>query len=337
MISLRTCAAILTPVTLITSLLAGSAITQAASAPPLQLETKISLGNVRGRIDHMAFDEKRQRLFVAELGNGSVGILDLVQGKLIRTLTGLKEPQGVGYEPTTDTVYVANAKDGTVQLFRGNDYAAVGQIELGDDADNVRVDASRHRVFVGYGRGAIAIIDTATNLKISELPLRTHPEGFQLDSATGQIFVNLPAARTIAVVDRLAGKQIASWPLGNRGGNFPMALDHTGRHVLSVFRGPATLGVFAMADGATVASVQSCGDSDDVFVDAKRQLAYVSCGDGFLDVFMMKGGSYARAAHIPTASGARTSLFVPELDRLLLAVPARSGTPAAIWVYRPTW
>jgi len=37
-----------------------------------------------------------------------------------------------------------------------------------------------------------------------------------------------------------------------------------------------------------------------------------------------------------TAAGARTALFVPEPDRLFLAVPARAGTPAAIWVYHPT-
>jgi hypothetical protein len=61
----------------------------------------------------------------------------------------------------------------------------------------------------------------------------------------------------------------------------------------------------------------------------------VSCGAGFLDVFEPKGESYRRVARMPTISGARTSLFVPELDRLLLAARATPREPAAIWIFRP--
>src|SRR5438105_1529606 len=96
---------------------------RAAEPEPLRLETKIPLGNVTGRIDHMAVDLVRQRLFVAELGNNSVGIVDLRDRKVVRTIGGLKEPQGLGYVPTTDTLYVANAGDGSVRLFDGADYA----------------------------------------------------------------------------------------------------------------------------------------------------------------------------------------------------------------------
>ena len=55
----------------------AQAIAQTGETRPLQLEAKIPLGDVRGRIDHMAVDLKRQRLFVAELGNDSVGVVDL--------------------------------------------------------------------------------------------------------------------------------------------------------------------------------------------------------------------------------------------------------------------
>jgi hypothetical protein len=89
-----------------------------------------------------------------------------------------------------------------------------------------------------------------------------------------------------------------------------------------------------MDEGTTVASAATCRDGDDVFVDAKRHRIYVSCGEGFIDVFTEDQG-LQRIGRIPTAAGARTSLFVPALDRLFLAVRARSGQPAAIWVYRP--
>jgi DNA-binding beta-propeller fold protein YncE len=330
------------PLRTIVTVLAGivvlantAAFAQPAATAQLQLEAKIPLGDVRGRIDHMAVDLKRQRLFVAELGNDSVGIVDLQNRKLIRRIPGLKEPQGVGYEPSTDMLYVANAGDGSVRLFEGNDYKSAGQIELGSDADNIRIDAGSNRVFIGYGSGALAVIDPSTHRKVGDVPVKAHPEAFQIDPDTSQIFVNVPDAHGVAVVDRASQKQIGKWPTPGRGANFPMALDQGRRQVLVIFRAPAELGVFSMTDGKPIATAETCGDADDLFVDAKRDRVYVSCGGGFIDVFEPKGAAYRRVARIPTISGARTSLFVPELDRLLVAVRARSEAPAAIWVFRP--
>jgi YVTN family beta-propeller protein len=313
----------------------SDAFTEPAEAARLQLEAKIALGNVRGRIDHMAVDLKRQRLFVAELGNDSVGIVDLANRKVISRISGLKEPQGVGYEPSTDTLYVANAGDGSVRLFEGDNYKSAGQIELGSDADNIRVDAAAKRVFVGYGSGGLAVIDPSTRSKVANISLTAHPESFQIDPDTSQVFVNVPDVRGITVVDRVSQKQIGKWPLADRGANFPMALDPARRQILVVFRAPAELGVFSMTDGKPIATIETCGDADDLFIDAKRARVYVSCGAGFVDVLEAKEASYRRIARIPTVSGARTSFFVPEMDRLIVAVRASSGEPAAIWIFRP--
>jgi YVTN family beta-propeller protein len=153
---------------------AGLASAQSAGNAPIQLETKIPLGDVRGGIDHMAIDLTRQRLFVAELGNDSVGIVDLANRKVINRMPGLKEPQGVGYEPSTDTLYIANAGDGSVNLFDGDNYKSAGKLELSSDADNIRVDAAAKRVFVGYGSGGLAVIDRSTRRKVGDISLKAH-------------------------------------------------------------------------------------------------------------------------------------------------------------------
>jgi DNA-binding beta-propeller fold protein YncE len=308
---------------------------QSGQQPILQLEAKIPLGDVRGRIDHMAFDLARQRLFVAELGNDSVGVVDLKDHKTIRTIAGLAEPQGVGYVPSTDTLYAANARDGTVRLFRGPDYAPAGRIDLGSDADNIRFDEAADRVLVGYGDGGIAVIDVKQQKKFSSVPLPAHPEGFQLGPDAKQVFINVPGVHAIVVLNAASGSQTAKW-LVREGGNFPMAVDHAAGRVLIVTRNPPKLTVFAGADDAIIASVDTCGDSDDVFVDPKRGRVYVSCGAGFIDIFEIRGSAYERIAHIPTATGARTSLFVPDLDVFLLAVRATGATAAAIWVFKPS-
>jgi DNA-binding beta-propeller fold protein YncE len=307
-----------------------------AEMPPLQLEAKIPLGNVSGRIDHMAVDLARHRLFVAALGNDSLAVVDLEARRLDRIIGELAEPQGVGYDPATDTLYVANAGDGSVRLFKGVDLSPGERIELGSDADNIRVDSKAGRVFIGHGDGALAAIDASTRDKVASAPLKAHPESFQLDGNTNRIFVNVPNNGAIDVVDRVTGQTVASWPTEGRSANFAMALDHARQHVLIAFRRPAELGVFSVADGKLLASVPICGDVDDLFVDSKRDRVYVSCGEGFLDVLAVEGALYRQIAHVATAIGARTSLFVPELDRLLLAVPAKGETQAAIWVFHPS-
>src|SRR5689334_8017203 len=180
---------------------AGAVLGQPATSGLLQLEAKIPLGAVSGRIDHMAVDLDRRRLFVAELGNDSVGIVDLNAKKVIHRISGLKEPQGVAYVNTNDLLYVANGGDGSVRYFAGLNYSPAGRIDLGADADNIRVDKGANRLLVGYGSGAIAVIDLRDNSKVFSFALRAHPESFQLDPTSRTIFVNLPNARVIAVLE----------------------------------------------------------------------------------------------------------------------------------------
>jgi YVTN family beta-propeller protein len=306
---------------------------QPAMSVLLQLETKIPLGAVTGRIDHMAVDLARRRLFVAELGNDSVGVVDLDAQNVIHRISGLKEPQGVAYVSTNDLLYVANGGDGSVRFFAGPNYSPAGRIDLGADADNIRVDMGANRLLVGYGSGAIAVIDLKDNGKIFSFALRAHPESFQLDNSSRQIFVNLPNARAIAVLNESTGKEGAAWPL-RHGGNFPMALDPERHRVLVAFRNPAKLAAFDWQIGGLVSEVDICGDADDLFLDRKRNRVYVTCGAGFIDILSANDTNYSRQARISTVSGARTGLFVPEMDRLLLAVRSHNKEPAAIWVYR---
>ena len=248
-------------------------------------------------------------------------------------ISGLSKPQGLGYHPATDALYVANGGDGTVAIFRGDNYGAIARIPAGEDADNIRVDAVANQLFVAR-HGGLVVIDPTIRRKVAEIDLKTHPEGFQLDQVNNRIFVNDPTNQAVVVVDRTAGKEVERWPTGD-GGNFPMALNAKAGHVVVAFRNPARLAAYSIADGAAIANVELCGDADDVFVDAKRERVYVSCGDGHLDVFDARGNAYRRVNHLVTQLGARTSLFVPELDLLFIAARATSSERAAIWVFRP--
>lgn len=307
----------------------------AAQPAALTREATIALGDVAGRIDHLAVDLARRRLFVAELGNDTVGVVDLGALRLLRTLTGFSEPQGVGFSDSTDELFVANGGDGSVGVFSGEELKFTGQVRLGDDADNVRIVAQTSQVVIGYGQGALAVVEASHKTRSMDIRLPGHPEGFQILKSAGRALVNVPDRNEIAVIDMKAAKQIASWPMGNERGNFPMAVDDSDQTVWIATRQPARLLALDTASGARKAGLDSCGDADDVMVDSRRHWLYVICGSGHIDVWNTRDGKYVKVSRIETSPGARTALYVPDLDRLYLAVRANAGAPAAIWVYRP--
>jgi DNA-binding beta-propeller fold protein YncE len=312
------------------------ALPSRAAEPPLVLERTIVLHDVRGRIDHMAIDLARKRLLVAELGNDSVDVIDLAAGVVAQRITGLREPQGVGYAERADVILVANAKDGSVRLFNAADFSPAGSVALGEDADNVRIDPRNGLAVVGYGNGGLAVIDPSSHAKIAEIRLPAHPEGFQIEPQTGRAYVNIPSALQIAVVDLDARRVVASWPMRDASANFPMALDPAQSLLAGVFRSPPTLLLLDVATGTTRQRLPVCGDADDVFFDPTRARIYISCGAGELAV-LHRDLSWQALDPVHTAFGARTSLFVPQLDRVYVAERAGLlGSDAAIRVYRPT-
>jgi len=302
---------------------------QQDTAPLRQVQT-IPLPGVEGRIDHLALDPKRGRLFVAALGNDTVEVLDLKAGKRVATLTGLREPQGVAVDPQTGRVIVANGRDGAVRLFDAATLRPLQTIPLGDDADNVRLDPTGNKAYVGFGEGALAVLDAGSGSLSYLIPLAGHPESFQLEAAGPHAFVNVPGRGHIAVVDRKAGKVVTTWPVTGAAANFPMALDEANHRLFIGCRNPACLLIFDTGSGRQVARVEIGGDTDDLLWDATRRQIYASCGAGFLDVVRQENtDQYRRVAHLPTAAGARTSLFAPESSRLYLAIPHRGAQQRA--------
>ena len=326
--------AVKTILTLLIGAVAGGVY--AAEPTALKLTRTIPVPAVQGRFDHFAIDTKGRRLFVAALGNNSLEVVDLATGQYLRSVAGLRKPTGVIYLPDLNQIGVANGGDGTFRLLDGVSYSEIKSLSGLDDADNVRYDPKTKWIYVGYGEGALAVIDSATMKQAGAIKLAAHPESFQLETRSSRIFVNVPDAKQIAVIDRDQQAVTAAWPMTESKANFPMALDEANHRLFIGCRHPARLFVVDTGSGKTVANLAISGDTDDLFYDAPRQRLYISCGEGFLDVIdRHDGDSYERLAHLPTRAGARTCFFSSELDRVYVAVPQRAGQDAEIRICQP--
>jgi DNA-binding beta-propeller fold protein YncE len=308
--------------------------TQSSSQPPLTLVHTIELPRVEGRFDHLAFDATGGRLFIAALGNNTVEVIDVKKAVHLKSLTGFREPQGIAIATDAGVVAVANGQGEGVQ-FIGLEGSQPGKaIALGDDSDNVRYDAAAKRLFVGYGSGAIAAIDPIGATVVGTVKLAGHPESFQLEREGLRIFVNVPSAGQIAVVDRSAMRVTATWPVSEARANYPMALDEANNRLFIGCRNPPRVLVYDTRSGKPIGSAEIVGDTDDMFLDAKLNRLYVAGGEGFIDVLdTALNAKLARLSRIKTDAGARTALFTPDQRRLYLAVPHRGAQKAAIKVY----
>jgi YVTN family beta-propeller protein len=310
---------------------------QSDASELLKLETTIPMANVQGRIDHLSIDLKGQRLFVAALGNNSLEVIDLKANKQVTSIHGLAEPQGIAYIPSSNLVFVANGNDGSVRAFDAASWKMLKSIPYGDDADNLRHESSSGHIWVGYGGGALGEFDQK-GAKLGDIKLDAHPESFQLEKDGSRIFVNLPASRKIAVLDRKTRMVVESWGTGGPLANYSMALDERDHRLFVVTRLPARLIVLDTDQGKSVATLPTIGDCDDVFYDEQRRRIYAIGGEGGISVFQHRDADhYDEMGRIKTVNGARTGFFSVEFDKLYVAVRKHDSqfTEIRIYTYTP--
>jgi len=302
---------------------------------PLKLVNTIPLDHVEGRIDHFGLDAGGQRLFMAALGNNTIEVIDLAAGKVVRHIKGLSTPQGVAFAPDSNRLAVANDKDGSCRLYDGTSFEQVASIDLKDDADNIRYDASSRRFWVGYGDGGLAAIDAASGKQVADVKLDGHPESFQLETSGKRIFVNVPGAGHVAVIDRQKAEVVAKWPIKGASANFPMALDEANHRLFVGCRQPAKLLVLDTESGKTIASLDIVGDTDDLWYDATSKRIYVTGGEGRITVIGQSNvKTYTVIGQVKTAPGARTSYFISQTHTLYVAVPHRGNQKAELRAFR---
>jgi len=253
-------------------------------------------------------------------------------------IKNLQEPQGVAYIPEGNKLFVTNGEGDTLDIYDGQSLALLNQVVLGDDPDNIRYDATTGYAYVGYGTGnssALGVVDVDSGTKVADIKLSGHPESFQLEEKGQRIFVNVPTANHIATADRARGSVTATWPVENAEENFPMALDEADHRLFVGTRSPAKLLILDTDTGKVITSLDASGDADDIFYDAANKRIYVSGGEGAVSVFEQTDpDTYKLVGKADTATGARTSLFVPESGVLYIAVPRNGNQQAEVRAFQ---
>jgi len=311
--------------------------------PPPDLERvgTIALKGPVGGLDHLAFDARRGRLFVANTVNGSLDIVDVKSAKLIQQFPGQAGISGVDYSPNLDRIFVGNGTGGICNVFDGSDYRLLKNLPLGDEADNVRYEPHTRRIFVVHADHELSVIDADSYKVGAPIDLPKSLGALKVESSQPRVYVNAKAAGLVFAIDPQYGRVVGRFPVAPAAVNASLAIDEPNRRLFVGCRREPTLVVMDSDSGKIVASLPIPGDVDDLWFDAKRKRIYASCGDGAIAVIeQVDANHYKHLANVPTQKGARTSVLDATTGTLYLAVPRREERPdqanPEVWVYQTT-
>jgi hypothetical protein len=288
---------------------------------PLTPRSRIVLPGVLGRIDHFGYDGRRGNLFVAALGNNTVEVINNL--RVVHTIRGLEHPQAALYVEEFDRLVVSD-RAGKLRFYDGKSHALLKTVDLGNDADNLRYERNEKRIYVGYGSGAIAMLDPMTMQRLpQEFRLGSHPESFQFENSGSRIFVNLPDQESIGVIDRATGA-VTKWEIKGATTNHALAFDEKSHRLFSAALQPGKLWVIDSDSGRVVITLRIVLGVDDMWFDARRKRILASGHAGAVSVIQQRDPDrYELIADVPTAVGGGTSLYLRTRtsEGLYVAVP----------------
>jgi DNA-binding beta-propeller fold protein YncE len=315
------------------ALLLVSISSRAQTDAPLRLLQTIFLPGYVGDFEHFAADIKGNRLFLVAEDHKTVEVLDIRTGKRIHTIAGFGQPHAIAYLPGPNTLIVTDGNEefGAVELVSGSNYKILDKIKLPADVDGGVYDPVSKYYYVesgGDGPDAkthvLSIIDTRSFKHVGDITLPdSKSEAMAIDHSGTKLYVNLSKSDEVGVVDLQTRQLVAQWAVPEAHVENPLVLDEANHRLFTATHNPPRLIVFDMDNGKAIASLPCAANNDDMSYDPAHKRIYVT-GDGTVSVFEQRDADhYVHIAEVPTGYRAKTSTFVPELNRLYIGVASK--------------
>ena len=316
--------------------------------PAITLLHLTELPEITGDFDHLAFDLKRNHLFVTAEVHHSVEMFDLKTGEHLRSFGGFKTPHSIAYAPEKDELLVADGGDSALILLSGEDLQRTGRIPLidgsatgkGDSPDAAYYDAPNRLLYIGNGGASANLPDSTISIfsvdqgkLIGDISIPgNNVESMGIDTARHRLFVNIRDKQQVGVVDLDTRKLLTTWTAPGMNKNTALVVDQNTHRVFVAGRNPGMLYVFD-EEGNVVAQMPCVNINDDMHFDPEMKRLYISGSQG-LNVFRQDSpNKYTELVQVPT-NGGKTSTYVPSLRQLYIIHPNTSIDTAGLLVYR---
>lgn len=298
---------------------------------PLKRIATTPLPGFTGDFDHFAVDLKGNRLFLAAEDHKTVEVFDLHSGKSQQSITGFGQPHAIHFMPATNRLIVTDGDDfGRVSLVDARTYHIIDSIKLPPEVDGAIFNSSNGEYYVESGGDAgsnthlLNIIDSRNFKLIGTITLPgNHSEAMAVDHAGKKLYVNLTRTNEVGIVDLATRQLIERWPVPDAKVENSMVLDEPNHRLFIATREPPKFIVFNTETGKVVTTLPCSGFNDDMWFDRPRKLIYATGSETATVIRQVDADHYEHVAEVPTGYRAKTSIFVPELKRLYVAVSGK--------------
>ena len=309
---------------------------KAQDKQPLKLIKTTPLPGYTGDLDHFGLDLKGNRLFLAAEEPKTVEVFDLRTGDRIHTISGFGHPLTMAYLPESNQLIVTNGDTDDLELVDCKDYKIIKTLKLGKGVDHGVLNPVNKYFYVENGGGpdakthSLAIVDSTSFKIVGEISGLSGDsnEGMVINRAGNKLYMNLTGSDEVGVIDLKTRQIVAKWPLPDAHVTHAIALDEPHHRLFTASRNPPRFIVFNTDNGKVVASLPCVGVNSDMSIDVAHKRIYVT-GSDTASVFLQKDAdNYEHLAEVPTAYRAKSSIFVPQLNRLYVADSGK-GKPDA--------
>ena len=150
-----------------------------------------------------------------------------------------------------------------------------------------------------------------------------------VDHAAGKLYVNNSGTSEVMVVDLRRRQIIARWPLPETHNLNGLAFDEANHRVFSATRSPAQFWVLDTDTGKIVTSLPCTDHDDHMIFDIARKRIYITGTETATVIEQRDADHYEHLAEVPTGYRSKTSILIPELNRIYVALSGKdmSGKP----------
>jgi len=303
---------------------------------PMKLIATTPLPGFTGDFDHFGLDLKGKRLFLAAEDHKTVEVFDL-DGKHLQSISGFGQPHAILYMPEVNKLVVTDGDGfGMVELVSGVDYKILDTIKLPPGVDGAVFNPINHDYYVESGGSEtggqthkINIVDTRSFKLVGDITLPgNHSEAMAISRDGKKMYVNLTGPKEVGVVDLATRELTARWPITGAETPNSMALDEPNHRLFIATRNPPKFFVFDMNTGKIVTTAPIAAFNDDMWFDAARKRIYLSGSETTTVLAQKDADHYEFVAEVTTGYRAKTSFYLPQMNRFYAAVSGK-GKPDA--------
>lgn len=304
----------------------------------LQLVREIPLKNITGKITGISVDTKNQVLYIAgqtsfsmDIDINSIEAFDLNNGNLISKFEKIIDPQLICYIPEREEIFISTG--GTKCYFYSTkDFKKIATLKLTASVNTIYYDTAAKKIYAGYGDDELAIINVDSHKQTGFMLLPAQIESIQLDKSLNRLYAFMPESRQTAVIDLNKFSLLNNWLTEEKLIN-QITIDTVKHRLFACSNKKPELYIIDGISGAKTSMPLNLKSPESIYYDTKSQSLYIT-GKEAVNIYRENADSFTQIANIPLPTGAKTTLFIPDLKLIIMNREERHKIKAGLFIYR---